>query len=258
MLEFFKEIISSVRATSLDRIKNPFIGAFCFSWITFNFKSILVLFFSHVTIEERLIWIDSHNNIYNYTLYPLLLSLIILCFLPLISAAIMRIQDLPLSYVMQQYGKRDAATFTRKIETEKLRAQASVMFKRVVADEELVIQNLNSEIEKSKDESRKLQEEIAKLISERNLMTSELASTQALINAGNENSVLLISTSLDLNNAKNELLEKNKIVADLSSELAKIKEMMVDSQKKLDVQDFYLDNLLIKYPELFSEVTNNQ
>jgi hypothetical protein len=54
MLDFIKDIIDSFRQSSLERVKSPFLGAFVFSWIAFNWQPLIILVFSENKIEKRL------------------------------------------------------------------------------------------------------------------------------------------------------------------------------------------------------------
>jgi len=70
-----KELIKNLFQTSNERIKNPFIGSFIFSWIAFNWKSILTIIFSKTTIEERISYVSNCFSEIEFTLfYPLIFS----------------------------------------------------------------------------------------------------------------------------------------------------------------------------------------
>ena len=40
--------------TSKERIRNPLIGSFTIAWVTYNWDSLLILFYSELAIEERI------------------------------------------------------------------------------------------------------------------------------------------------------------------------------------------------------------
>ncbi len=78
-----KELIKNLFQTSNERIKNPFIGSFIFSWIAFNWKSIFTVIFSEKSIEERIIYISNNFSEIEFTLlYPLIFSALYVLALP--------------------------------------------------------------------------------------------------------------------------------------------------------------------------------
>lgn len=82
MLDFFKDILSAFRQSSLERIKSPFLGAFVFSWIGFNWQMLTILFLSKQNILGRLDYINSHFDVGNYIIAPIFTTIIICILLP--------------------------------------------------------------------------------------------------------------------------------------------------------------------------------
>lgn len=101
MLDFLRDIFASFRQTSLERVKSPFLGAFVFSWIGFNWQMLAILFFSKNSIEERLKFINSNFDVWNYLSAPLCTSALIAFLLPQINKAITKIQDKPNSETIE-------------------------------------------------------------------------------------------------------------------------------------------------------------
>lgn len=80
--ELLIEIIESLR----ERLKNPIIGAFIFSWLAINWRIVLVLLYSNQTIEERIgIIEESYLNIYFNLLIPIGVATFYLGVVPYIS-----------------------------------------------------------------------------------------------------------------------------------------------------------------------------
>ena len=44
MLDFIRDLYASFKQTALERVKNPVLGAFVFSWIGFNWEILAILF----------------------------------------------------------------------------------------------------------------------------------------------------------------------------------------------------------------------
>lgn len=97
MLDFLRDIYSSFRQTSLERVKSPFLGAFVFSWVGFNWQTLAILILSKKEIEEKLSYINDHFDVGNFLLGPICTTVLISTLLPQINKIITRIQDKPKS-----------------------------------------------------------------------------------------------------------------------------------------------------------------
>lgn len=81
-----KEFIESLFRTSEERIKNPIIASFIFSWIAFNWKPISIFIFSEFSIEGKINTITHlYSNILELFFYPLLGSIFYVLILPFIN-----------------------------------------------------------------------------------------------------------------------------------------------------------------------------
>ncbi|MFS3697597.1 hypothetical protein ACK6T2_24010 [Escherichia coli] len=98
MLDFIKDVFSSFRQTSLERIKSPVLGGFVFSWFAFNWETILILTSSTKKIEERLSYVQEHYfNISTAIIGPLFTTALICFFLPRVNKFVTNIQKKPSS-----------------------------------------------------------------------------------------------------------------------------------------------------------------
>lgn len=80
-----KELINTLFDSSKERIKNPFIGAFVFSWIAFNWKAVFILLFSSLSVLERIDEITQNYSSIAFTLWlPLGFAIIYVGILPYI------------------------------------------------------------------------------------------------------------------------------------------------------------------------------
>lgn len=82
MLDFIKEIFSSFRRNSLERIKSPFLGAFVFSWLSFNWQLVAVLSLSKENILTRINYINENFGIETLLIGPTFTTLLICILLP--------------------------------------------------------------------------------------------------------------------------------------------------------------------------------
>lgn len=80
MFEYLKNVIESYR----DRLKNPILGTYTASFLLCNWRPIFILLFSKNSIEERIKIIDSKYSFWNAILWPILVTFIIVLFVPYI------------------------------------------------------------------------------------------------------------------------------------------------------------------------------
>lgn len=95
MLDFIRDILASFRQASLERVRIPFLGAFVFSWLGFNWPMLAIVFFSKREIEKRLVYIGDNFGIESFIIGPLCTSALIALLLPQINKLVTRIQDKP-------------------------------------------------------------------------------------------------------------------------------------------------------------------
>jgi len=85
IIDLAKELI----ATSKERLKNPFVGAFMSSWAVINWKPISIMLFSTRSVEDKIQLItDKHEFVQNSTFIPLLIAFIYVVIIPHLMAQI--------------------------------------------------------------------------------------------------------------------------------------------------------------------------
>lgn len=151
MLDFFKELFSAMRATAVERVKSPILGAFAFSWIAFNWESILTLLFSKQIIEVKICAIKAISTLENTLYAPFLMSLAITIILPWLSSLMIFVQNKPILQSMEMYRKRNNNILEGRIYTERLRAKAEIAYEREKKELELEQQKLDEKIKESQD-----------------------------------------------------------------------------------------------------------
>lgn len=80
-----RELLNTFLDTTKERIKNPFIGAFIFSFVAFNWKPIFIILFASKTIQEKIkiVELEYTGLLYNLWL-PILFALFYVLILPYI------------------------------------------------------------------------------------------------------------------------------------------------------------------------------
>lgn len=78
-----KELLPSVKTHFEDRLSNPILGAFSFSWFIINWKIVLILLFSTKNIEEKISFVETnYMSINKLLIYPTIFVLIYLLLIP--------------------------------------------------------------------------------------------------------------------------------------------------------------------------------
>jgi hypothetical protein len=80
-----KEIINSILYSTKDRLKNPLLGAFVFSWLIFNWKPLFYILFSNNSIENKIDFItECYCSINTNFWFPLMFSIFYIIMFPYI------------------------------------------------------------------------------------------------------------------------------------------------------------------------------
>lgn len=80
-----KEIINSILDTAKERLKNPLLGSFIFSWVIFNWKPIFYIVLSENSIENKIDFIsECYSSLNNAFWFPLIFSIFYIVVFPYI------------------------------------------------------------------------------------------------------------------------------------------------------------------------------
>ena len=78
-----KEFINTLLDTSRERIKNPFIGSFLFSFFAFNWKPIILILFEEAPIQQRISIVEeNYTSMFNTIALPFAFSIFYVIILP--------------------------------------------------------------------------------------------------------------------------------------------------------------------------------
>jgi len=256
MLDFARDIYASLRQTSLERVKSPFLGAFVFSWLGFNWQMLSILFFSERKIEQRLDFINKTNDISNYLLGPICTTALIVILLPQINKLITKIQDKPNSDTVE-------LSLSSKIKIAELQQSiAEIEAKKKLADKqeerniEEGIQNIKMLLKQTTQDLNERNEEVQTLVSGVNELQGRLAQAESKFKAQlqkeltneKENNRTLSNKSLDLS------ASINKHKADLSASLEMQQKILAannDLNIKIDALGVMMNSYADSYPEIF-------
>ncbi|PWG70139.1 hypothetical protein DEM28_16810 [Enterobacter mori] len=268
MLDFIRDIFSAFRQTSLERIKSPFLGAFVFSWVAFNWQAILILMFSDKTIEKRLVSINESYDIGSFLLGPVCTSILISFLLPQINKLVTRIQDKPNSDTIE-------LTLSSKIKIAQLQQSiAELEAKKKLADKREE-KNIDANIDAIKEENIKLTDkalsyemeilELKSSLSESKIEENKYkAQMEAAIESRDKTESALKKT-IDANSSLNitvrELTEKIKTTEDYVTSLNKDINWERNDKKRLEaiIESYQneIHELNIKFPSIFNNKSEN-
>lgn len=268
MLDFIKDIFSAFRQTSLERIKSPFLGAFAFSWIAFNWQAILILIFSDRPIEKRLVSINESYDIGSFLLGPICTSILISFLLPQINKLVTRIQDKPNSDTIE-------LTLSSKIKIAQLQQSiAELEAKKKLADKREE-KNIDANIDAIKEENVKLSDkalsyemevlELKSSLSESKIEENKYKAQMDAAIESRDKTESTLKKTIDANSSLNitvrELSEKIKITEDSLTSLNKDIHWEKNDKKRLEAIVATYQNeiyeLNTKFPSIFSNKNTN-
>ena len=237
MLDFIKDVIGAFRQTTLERVKSPFLGAFVFSWIAFNWQALVILLFSEKTVEKRLGIINDYYDVGSFVLGPICTSILITFLLPQINKIITKIQDKPNSDTIE-------LTLNSRIKIAELQQSiAEIEARKKLADkkEEKYIEE---SIYRIKDENSKLSNQL--LNSELSIKDLNTKLREATIEGNNYKSLL---------NAEKESRQKaEQSVSKISNTNTTLNSNIRDLEVKINSAEMTLNNLMKEKNAFINEI----
>jgi hypothetical protein len=208
MLDFFKDIFSAFRQNSLERMKSPFLGAFTFCWLGFNWQSLAILFFSKKTVEDRITYITTHHDMGAFILGPIITTILICLLLPHATKLIIRFQSKPISEAIQTTMDEKIALAEKQLEIADIESRKKLSDKREERNIEEGIKKIKSDAENIEEQNNQLRNKVK--ILEQNIIDS--ASRASTIEAQN------VVFQQNLSYKDSELTQKKKELENLETE----------------------------------------
>lgn len=226
-----KELFNTIFVTSKERISNPIIGTFIISWFAFNWKSLLVILFSSLTIENKIIYIESHfSNIGNLLLFPLTAVILYILVLPYFNLLFDYLLEFPRI-------KRNMISISKQkqlIENEKQ-----------LAIEEIKLEEAKIEFRERKNHNELVESLQKQIVEKDNQITEEIEKSESLLadarqqiqRANRQIEELSQSTASQINTylEENQMLQQNIIQKD---------EDLADFKRQQHIRDIEMDDKL--------------
>ncbi|REL20499.1 hypothetical protein DYH52_02650 [Morganella morganii] len=172
MRDFFANLFKCTSETMIERVKNPIVGSFIFSWLFFNWKVILILLFGDKEIDDK---INSISALISYKsfLFPLVFAFLYSWLLPAFSLGI----DILLKPIVIRALKirtdREVTEYESRETTGKKKADAELAYELQKTGGLEKIQRMQEEITASKDREGVLAQERDEAIDEKNKINKE-------------------------------------------------------------------------------------
>ena len=262
MLDFIKDIYTSFRRASLERVRSPVLGAFVFSWLGFNWQLILIIAKSKKTIEETIIEINKDFGIETLLIAPICTTALICILLPIINKYVTKLQDAPNSdtIIMNLSAKIKIAEYQQTI------AETEAKIKLSEKKEERFIEE---DIYKIKNENKKLNSDNNKNISLIETLEKDLSQSQLSLSRSEakleieKKSAADLTKNIDLLKAENNNLNKDILgymgdrvtltqeINSIKAELHKKNDNLNHLRNRVTAYESEIHNLSIRYPDLF-------
>ncbi|EJZ9501525.1 TPA: hypothetical protein JLJ42_001145 [Escherichia coli] len=265
MLDFIRDIFASFRQSSLERVRSPFLGAFVFSWLGFNWPILAILFFSNREIEKRLVYITDNFGIESYLIGPLCTSALIAYLLPKINKLVTKIQNAPntetiemslqskikIAELQQSIAEIDARKKLSEKKEERYIEEGIYKIKKELEDSTSLLKGTTEAFNKKNSELNELKGQLSTAESKFVVESDAKKSAQNdLIKERENNRILgdkLVEMSTSVDNYK-------RILNSVSNDNETNVEIIKGLQAKLDRTEAYIDILVENYPQIFKVV----
>ncbi|NVJ71804.1 MAG: hypothetical protein HWD80_00790 [Flavobacteriaceae bacterium] len=177
-----KDLFNALIDTSKERIRNPFVGTFLLSWLFFNWKAFVTLFFSSLELEQRISIIESSYYSLKYTLWiPLILATFYVGILPYIMAFIDYISKW--GWRWRKESMTDQKIFDIQ-EKQRIAQEENILETikanyRDKADLNIKIEQITQQLNESHEISNELQETVENLMKERESLIERLETSKS-------------------------------------------------------------------------------
>jgi hypothetical protein len=234
MLDFIRDIYTSFRQTSIERVKSPYLGAFVFSWIGFNWQMLAILLLSKKGVEERIELINKNFDIGDYLLGPIITAGLIAIILPQINKLITKVQDKPNieTITLSLNSKIEIAELQQALaESEARKKLAEKKEERFIEDG---IHAIKNELEQTKGQLSERNKDVEFLRDIRTDLEGRLAKAESQLNVEKD---ARIQNQNDLNVER----ENNRAISDkllgVTATLKKYQEELASSKESLKTSD---------------------
>ncbi len=262
MLDFIKDIFSAFRQSSIERIKNPFVGAFVFSWLGFNWQVLAIILFSKKDVIERVDYIKDHYDVGHFILAPALTTIVICIILPLANKVFTKFQSKPISETTDILMQSKIDIAEKQLQIADIEAKKKLAEKREARFIEERIDATRRESEETKEKNTELINELARITHAFEKEKNESVTLRTLLNSANENVEYqkgkIIECNTVIEGLRKEINQKYNEVVRLGGEISAFEKFTKDSKEEIKNKEASIkflysrhSEIIRKYPELF-------
>lgn len=245
MLDFIKDIFSSFRQTSLERVKSPVLGAFVFSWLGFNWQMVAIAMFSDKSMESRIEYINANFGIGSYLLGPICTTALLCFLLPRINKWVATFQDKPNTDAIKRALNSKIGIAKRQQKIADIEARKKLAEKREerhIEDEILLIKQKNINTNKENESLNNRLSTCTTLLTESSDKIDDLSGKLQILEIDKEK--LILSS----NNKTNEMKRMEAVIENFEKEISECRSQLSDITSKYNNR---LDEINSLKEELF-------
>lgn len=163
MLKSLSEFKNNLKYSVVERVSNPLIAAFLFSWLCLNWKIILILFLSKKDIEFRIKDMIDAGGVLVSLVFPVISAIFYVVVMPHLVEYAYKFQSGPFKRSQDKLADRIDNALKRKKITEMLRAEADIAYDRKTTDAEKEIEEMRLGINELKDQNGKKEKTVSEI-----------------------------------------------------------------------------------------------
>lgn len=243
MLDFIKDIFAAFRQNSLERMKSPFLGAFVFSWLGFNWQLLAILFISKKDIEERIFYINHHFGIESLLVGPLFTTTLICILLPQATKFIVKMQSKPISDATLTTMTEKIALAAKQLEIADIESKKRLSDKR----EE---RSIEEDIQAVKRENISLKKTIDEQDGNLKTLTTALNDASTQINAA---TIQMSTLSNQSEKLQKTVQEKDQVIVQLTDSNLDLERLASIKRDDLKAYSYIISTLRARLPILFDD-----
>lgn len=164
MLKSLSEFKNNLKYSVVERVSNPLIAAFVFSWLCLNWKIILILFLSKKDIEFRIMDMIDAGGVLVSLVFPAISAISYVVVMPHLVEYAYKFQSGPFKRSQDKLADRIDNALKRKKITEMLRAEADIAYDRKTTDTEKEIEEMRLGVNDLKEQNGEKEKAVNSLI----------------------------------------------------------------------------------------------
>lgn len=237
-----KALISSLQENTLNRLKNPLIGAFVFSWTVWNSADLIVFILSDISMKISIVS-GSKFDLKNDLFAPLGITGLYLLLIPVLNMLYERLID-------GVINKQRNAFKQRSLQQHYYTVKETVVAK-LDSDEDEIRKQRDRQLDKWAEEKQEMSEKMInamRVLSERMAkIDSETNSYREQVTRLNREVFELETESTNYRNAINKLINEINTEIESLQEVVNLPSSVIDTTKKIKTLNLQAEKLVAGY-----------